>query len=81
MNSILCKLFGHLYVEKPITLALKIMPEGGQWHEITHSAKTTICRRCGFLPVMPEIVVGTQSANVTHTANYSIENVRVALGK
>ena len=80
-NSILCKLFGHLYVETPIVLSLRIMPEGGQWQEIAHSAQTTVCRRCGFLPVMPEIVVGTQDAHVAFTPRYSIEGLGVLLGQ
>ena len=57
------------------------MPEGGQWQEITHSAQTTICRRCGSVPVMPEIVVGTQFAHVAFTPNYSIEGLGVLLGQ
>ena len=80
MNALLCKLSGHLYTETPIVLSLRIMPEGGQWHEITHSAQTTICRRCGFLPVRPEVVIGTESANVGFTPKYSVDGFGIYLG-
>ena len=81
MNALLCKIFGHIYSETPIVLSLRIMPEGGQWQEITHAAQTTICRRCGFLPVRPEVVIGTQNANVGFTPNYSVDGFGIFLGE
>jgi hypothetical protein len=80
-RNILCKIFGHLYYQGIITLALSLTDKKGTWHKVTHASETTVCKRCGSLPIIGMITIGDYDTNIGFSPQYSIDAIRVFMDK
>ena len=74
MKNKFCKIFGHKFELSPVLLSFQFVPslDGENWEKITFSADTTYCARCGYVPCIPDVVIGTEDSHMGFTGYWQV---------